>query len=324
MGEDSAFVQECMNEAWMEVQSGGMVQADFQHAAWEKFIKARDQARDQPRGQARDHARDQARDHVRLTDAEVHSIKGVHKSERRTYYAAAIIVGLIFLGSLTYRIMHRPDRGEVERYALYDANPGHSRQVVLSDGSVAILFPGSTLRVPENFGRKERRVLLSGRGYFNVKHNEDIPFYTEAAGLVIKDIGTSFEINASGTGPGKILLKEGRIGIHYNQESLADLLPGQQMEYDQHAARWQVTSFDTAIAFSWLREELNYDLSPLEDICADLQKWYGVRIHIPDEKLRKKKLTVQFTDIPIEKIMDILSGSSGFSYRKTGNDIIIQ
>lgn len=315
MDEDGPFVQECMDQAWKEMQLEGVIPGSLQREgwekleawerfeAWEKFIEAREKAG--------------------WIGSSPRPIKSIYKLPHWVYYAAAI-AGLIILSTLTYKTILKQKHSREPQYAYYSAGTGHVRQLVLSDSSVAILFPGSSLRIPDNFGGKERRVLLRGKGYFNVRHNEAIPFYTEAAGLVIKDIGTSFQVDAADSASGKILLKEGKIDIHYNLEPLAELLPGQQIAYDRHTARWQVTTFDTAVAFSWLKGELNYDLAPLETICADLENWYGVRIHILDEKLKKKKITAQFADIPIEMIMDILSRSSGFSYRKTGQDITIE
>ncbi len=50
------------------------------------------------------------------------------------------------------------------------------KEVVLSDGSRAILSPNATLRYPLPFTGSERQVFVSGEVYFTIAKNDAMPF----------------------------------------------------------------------------------------------------------------------------------------------------
>jgi ferric-dicitrate binding protein FerR (iron transport regulator) len=64
----------------------------------------------------------------------------------------------------------------------------------LSDSTCIILNKRSTLSYPENFSGDARRVTLDGEAYFEVKHNDKMPFIISAGNTETKVLGTSFNI----------------------------------------------------------------------------------------------------------------------------------
>ena len=74
---------------------------------------------------------------------------------------------------------------------------GGQYQINLPDGSRVWLNAASSLKFPTSFASlKERKVVLNGEAYFDVHHDSKQPFKVEAAGQMVEDIGTQFNINS--------------------------------------------------------------------------------------------------------------------------------
>ena len=73
---------------------------------------------------------------------------------------------------------------------------GGEYRIVLEDGSVVWLNSASTLEIPEYFETGERRVRLTGEGYFKVKRDTGRPFYVETERLNVRVLGTEFNLSA--------------------------------------------------------------------------------------------------------------------------------
>ena len=91
-----------------------------------------------------------------------------------------------------------PKTGEV-LYNTISTPRGGQYQVVLADGSKVWLNAASSLRFPTSFTGGERKVELTGEGYFEVVHNAAKPFKVSLGkldGAEIEVLGTHFNVNA--------------------------------------------------------------------------------------------------------------------------------
>ena len=85
----------------------------------------------------------------------------------------------------------------VPNYNTISTPRGGQYQINLPDGSTVWLNAASSLKFPASFANlKERKVVLNGEAYFDVYHNAEQPFKVEAAGQIVEDIGTQFNINS--------------------------------------------------------------------------------------------------------------------------------
>lgn len=81
-------------------------------------------------------------------------------------------------------------------YATLTTPRGGQYQITLPDGTKVWLNAASSLRYPVIFNADERKVSLTGEGYFEVAHDEQHPFIVESKGQSVQVIGTTFNINA--------------------------------------------------------------------------------------------------------------------------------
>jgi len=153
---------------------------------------------------------------------------------------------------------------------------GNFYPLTLSDGTVAILDAGSSIKYPVAFAGKERRVEITGQVYFEVKHNAQMPFRVSVKGQTIEDIGTSFNINAYDDEPNiKTTLIEGSVKI-----SQTTLTPGQQAVISN--GNIKVKKADIGQVIAWKDGLFNFEGMPLADAMRQISRWYDVDVEYPD------------------------------------------
>lgn len=69
-------------------------------------------------------------------------------------------------------------------------------QVTLPDGTLVRLNANSSLTYQQNFGQDNRKVKLSGEGYFEVKKNTEKKFIVNTGYIDVTVLGTKFNLYA--------------------------------------------------------------------------------------------------------------------------------
>jgi transmembrane sensor len=153
---------------------------------------------------------------------------------------------------------------------------GGQHWVTLADGSKVLLNAASSLTYPVAFNGKERKVILTGEAYFEVMHNDKMPFRVVTKGEIVEDIGTHFNINAYEDEPiTRTTLLEG--GIKIRSASQTDILkPGQQAVLKADQLRVSETDIEDAIA--WKNGRFIFDSENIQSIMRKLSRWYDLDI----------------------------------------------
>jgi transmembrane sensor len=156
---------------------------------------------------------------------------------------------------------------------------GGQYQLVLADGTKVWLNAASSLRFPTAFTAKDRRVELTGEGYFEVAHNQEKPFIVQRGEAEVKVLGTHFNINGYADEPSlKVTLLEGRVMVRKN-EKLVYLNPGQQAEVQPAQQSIKVDyEVDTEEVVAWKNGLFIFNNTPLEAIMKQLERWYDVDV----------------------------------------------
>lgn len=260
--------------------------------------------------------------------------------------AAAVIVGLTLGGwyliktttsptNITYtELIEKDNSGLIEQ-----ANNSNKPQLItLSDGSSVLLHPKSKLSYPKSFGETERKVYLSGEGFFEISKNPKRPFYVFANEVVTKVIGTSFRIKAFTNQPNiEVVVRTGKVSVSSNQlmsqlkKEDVLLLPNQGVMFSRKELVFQKISDLTQpqLLSSPLSsiEQLSFEFTdiPVEQILKTIEQAYLVEIDYPAEKLKECYLTTSLSDQPLPEKLKIICESLGNNtqYEMNGNQIII-
>lgn len=156
-------------------------------------------------------------------------------------------------------------------------NPVGSKpiQLLLADGTAVWLNTASSITFPTIFNGNERSVTLTGEAFFEVKHNAAQPFRLHAAGQLIEDVGTSFNVNAY---PDEPVIKTTLIDGAIRQGTLL-LKPGDQSwVYKENGRLEKRKEVDTDAAVAWKNGAFNFDHGDIVSVMRSLKRWYDVEI----------------------------------------------
>jgi transmembrane sensor len=175
-----------------------------------------------------------------------------------------------------------PAKGTAQQLVL-STPKGGQYQITLADGTRVWLNAASTLKFLSSFaGQKERRVELTGEGYFEVTHNAKQPFRVMSAGQIAEDLGTSFNINCYADEPlSKTTLVEGSMKVlssnnAQNKQSIL-LKPSQQASINA-AGSISLMMVNTAETLGWKNDNFIFDGEDLNSAMRKIARWYNVDV----------------------------------------------
>lgn len=214
------------------------------------------------------------------------------------------------------------DKIEPLVYQQVKASYGTQSRVELADGTIVYLNSGSTLRFPNSFnGMKTRNVELIGEGNFSVAKNSSQPFIVDVQKLLIKVLGTTFNVDAyPGNADIKIALVEGSIQLQQNSEKgiidLMEMKPNMVAFYKQSENKlfWKREK-DLNKYTAWTDGKIVFSDDPVITVIQKLEHWYNVDIELADKKLEKYRFTGTFIDEPLEQVLSILNRTSKMEYK---------
>ncbi|MFV5691732.1 FecR family protein [Flavobacterium sp. LT1R49] len=237
--------------------------------------------------------------------------------------------------TLTYNeLINENDEGLVEQ----TNNSDKPQIITLSDGSSVLLQPNSKLSYPKIFVGNERKVYLSGEGFFEISKNPQKPFFVFANEIVTKVVGTSFKIKAYANQPNiEVVVRTGKVKVRSNKiittakDELIVLLPNQALRFVRKNLIFnKITDItqDESLSHSTSSiEQLGFEFTdiPVAQIFKTIEQAYLVKIDFPQTKLKDCYLTTSLTDQPLPEKLKIICKSLGnnTSYEMNGNQIII-
>lgn len=178
------------------------------------------------------------------------------------------------------------------------------KEVTLPDGTRITLDKNTELRYDRlAYGKKERRMQLSGRAYFDVTHREACPFMVETTPATVRVLGTRFSV-AMGQGKTTAAVEEGKVSFCNRAGQEAILTRGMRASA-YSSGTMEVEEKAGPNAFAWKTQVLVYDRTPLKEVIGELEEVYGIRIgHVPPTE---RLLTATFDHTPIEEIIEIIN-----------------
>jgi hypothetical protein len=212
---------------------------------------------------------------------------------------------------------------------VYDTlvNPAGAKvyHLKLSDGSSLTVNAATTLRFPEHFSGKERKIeLLNGELYGEVTHNEAMPFRVSAGNALIEDIGTHFNINAYNDEPDtRITLLEGSVKVSV-KGSATLLKPGQQAVINARDQVRLVKDADTEDAIAWKDGVFRFDSEDLAGIMRKIARWYDVTVVYTDNSVKELPfgaVTTRFANV--SQVLKMLEKTNEVHFKIEGKKIIV-
>ena len=199
--------------------------------------------------------------------------------------------------------------------------------LVLVDGTKVWMNAESKLRFPVKFKGKERRVVLEeGEAYFEVtKQNGQLPFIVETQDMEVKVLGTRFDVNVSRLdGVLEATLLEGKVAVRGRalggEKNWIMLNPDEQARVEN--GNVHVRSVDAKGSIAWMDGLFRFERECLEEIAAQLERWYDIQVVFMREELKEKRFTgVVFRDETVDKALNMIRKTAGLQYYE-GNGVV--
>lgn len=230
----------------------------------------------------------------------------------------------------------------VEQMNVLATPRGGQYEVILPDGTRALLNAASSLRYPTAFTGKERKVTLTGEAYFEVIKEPGKPFVVETANMRVQVLGTSFDIMAydneatvrttlltgkvkeiSG-GPGRLAGQGAQTGQDgFAGEDSVTLAPGQQAVLRRDGERLTREVIDTDEVIAWKDGLFLYsNRVDIPTIMRQLERWYDIDVHYEGGAPAQTFYGGIQRSLPLSKVLSILE-RTGVKFKVEGKDITV-
>ncbi|WP_129661878.1 FecR family protein [Bacteroides fragilis] len=203
---------------------------------------------------------------------------------------------------------------------------GQMANVTLPDGTKVWLNSHTRLEYPVTFGKDKREIHMDGEAYFEVVHNAKKPFVVHTPRCEsVEVLGTKFYVDAySDAKTFEAALIEGSVKVNAGGQSVV-ISPLQRAVFQK--GRISVEKITDLDIYRWREGLICFKHEPFTDIVKELEKYYGVHIHIREHLQHNPLLTVKFRlSDGIEYALRVLQQDVPFSYTRDdkGNIFMIQ
>ncbi len=202
-------------------------------------------------------------------------------------------------------------------------------EVQLPDGSRVWLNGGASLSYPEVFRGKRRTVSLGdGQAFFAVAADADQPFTVRSSALDVEVLGTSFEVTAfAGKPEASVTVHSGRVNVFAAADTrktvATPLAANQRATVQTEGGAIATADIDPDDIAAWRSRRIVFAAEDFANVVEALQRRYGVRFDIRNEKLYNEKITLRLDNVPLETVLEILSLNDLLRYEFADDSTIV-
>jgi transmembrane sensor len=227
-----------------------------------------------------------------------------HKIKRINPFVWVAAATLLVCISITAALFFRKER-DIETFI----SSNKIEKVFLTDSSVVILTPGSSLTYSASFNEKERNVVLKGEGYFDVRQMADKPFIVKVGAAEIKVLGTSFNVADTGIAitvrvySGKVMMYNDKDNIIINSEQT-----GSFQKDKRH--------------FSLMPVVFHFEDEEMKTVAAYLSEAYHKKIFFKDPEIASLRISSNFDNKSLDYILQVIATTLNVNYTYSNQDEI--
>ncbi|MVN20453.1 FecR family protein [Mucilaginibacter arboris] len=204
---------------------------------------------------------------------------------------------------------------------------GGQYAINLPDGTRVWLNAASSLKFPTQFASNERRVELTGEGYFEVAKDKTKPFKVVTDKQEIEVLGTHFNVNAyTDENAIRTTLLEGSVKITVGrtnqtvQQSVI-LKPDQQSALGRSGIT--IKDVDTEDAVAWKNGYFNFNEN-IESIMKKLSRWYNIEVVYETSKDPDLLFAGKVSRLKsINSVLNIIEATGNVHFRIEGRRVTV-
>jgi transmembrane sensor len=199
----------------------------------------------------------------------------------------------------------------------FAAGQGQRALIDLADGTHIVLAPATRLQVSLPVGRRGvRELTLDGEAMFTVTHDPARPFVVHTRYGTTVDIGTSFAVRAYAGEAYRVVVRDGQVAL--GGRGAPVLIAGDVAERGADGKMLIAHGRDATGLVDWTNGRLTFAHTRFADLVPELERWYGVTIHIATPALRDRVVTGQLDTESRTEAMDALGRTLGAQHVTDG------
>jgi transmembrane sensor len=230
---------------------------------------------------------------------------------------AAIFIIIIGAAMIIYTLNTKP---AVEMITAAAGN--EVLKETLPDGSVVTLNRNSSLSYPGQFKKGTRTVALKGEAFFDVTPDKEKPFKIEVNDVIVKVVGTSFNIRSE-NGTTEVIVETGIVQVMHLDKSV-ELRPGEKLTIPLKDTALVVQKETDQLYNYYRSREFVCDNTPLWKLVDVLNKAYNTNIVIQRQQLKGLHLNTTFSNESLDRILEIISLTFNITVEKKQDSIILR
>ncbi|MBN1107821.1 MAG: FecR family protein [Bacteroidales bacterium] len=236
---------------------------------------------------------------------------------RITLKIAAAILVLASLG--TAALLIRNNGSLMKTVVAASDDLQNTTKITLPDGSLVSLHGNTRLTYNPNFGKKIRKVSLSGEAFFEITSDASCPFIIDAGMASVKVIGTSFNVITKNPDSAvEVFVQSGKVMLSDNSGKNDIVLePGFIGILDsEHSDK---TLNENPNYMAWNTGKLMYDGQTLDLVFRDMKRVFDMDIAVDDPSILDNKWTSAINIESRDTIIRLICTSFNLSYIKDGD-----
>lgn len=232
---------------------------------------------------------------------------------------AASILILLLTGISALLYIHNREVTQLldERNVVVKVGKGERVSVTLPDGTSVRLNSESKLSYQQNFGLNDRRVSLTGEGFFDVVKSDGKKFVVNTQFIDVQVLGTAFNVFTYEKADSvEMTLVRGNVlvtAVNPPHQTFR-VSPNEKVVYNKKTGSMRVEVSSNQIETAWVSNELVFRSIALKDVFNRLGRKYGVTFRVDDEFLLDDLYTGVFDEGDIDNVMGILKENFKFDY----------
>ena len=249
-----------------------------------------------------------------------------HRHINRWWLYAAAVLALFIASYASYKSGEHGVKSSFADIEI-EAPQGSRTKLNLPDGTLVWLNAGSRIAYSQGFGVDGRSVKMSGEGYFEVKKNPELPFTVKTENLLVRDIGTKFNVrDYHEDAEAVVLLSEGKVVLNdAHSADLYYLTNNQRAVLNKSTGKIEVDSYVASNSTKWINGYIQLNGESIVDIAKYFERIYNVRITVSDKRKLKYHFYGNFkrNEQSLTEVLDAMSKTGKFKYSIKGHKVTI-
>jgi transmembrane sensor len=231
---------------------------------------------------------------------------------------AAAVVMVLGVGLFVYRMSQPAVLTPVE----VKSNTGTVSDT-LPDGSGVVLNKQTQLAYAFDKKKKIHTVTLKGEAYFNIQHDSTKTFIVTVDGVMIKDIGTSFNVKAyPESNTIEVVVESGEVMFYTSTDSGVYLRANGKGVYNKITKTFTIDQPEENV-LAYKTRFFTFSNSDLVTVIEAVNRVYDKEIVISD-KIRNCHITVSFDNESQDEIVAIVAETLGLTVSESNGKIMLE